>query len=75
MFSLGIVVDSFLSVWLLPQVPDSSGSAPETSGPLFEVPGDGPMPSMGGSVGVDVAVPSVDDGASDPSASIDLHGK
>ena len=56
-------------------MPDASVSVPEISGSLPEVSGDAAVPSVGGGLGVDVAVPSAEVDASFPSASGDLPGK
>ena len=58
-------------------MPDASLSVPEMSGSIPELSGgDVSMPSVGGGLDVDVAVPSVDVDASAPSASsVDLPGE
>ena len=65
-----------LLLFLEPQMPDASVSVPEISGSLPEVSGDVSVPSVGGGVDVDVAVPPVEVDASAPSApSINLPGE
>ena len=56
------------------QVPGASVSAPNISGSLPEASGDASIPSSGG-MEFDVAMPSVDVGASASSASVDLPGE
>ena len=84
LFSYVILCHRPLSLSLLPcrrlesstcrvlQMPDASVSVPEMSGSLPEGVS---VPSVGGGVDVDVAVPSADVDASLPSASIDLPGE